>query len=48
MPKKSDTKRSPRRSSRQTGRNNKAQQGRQKASESQTPRREEHRMDMEE
>jgi hypothetical protein len=48
MPKKSDTKRSPRRSTSRTERNNKAQQGRQKASESQAPRREEHQMDMEE
>jgi hypothetical protein len=48
MPKKSDTKRSPRRSSGKTDRNNKAQQGRQKASESQTLRRKEHPMDMEE
>jgi hypothetical protein len=48
MPKKSDTKRSPRRSTNQTDRNNKAQQGRQKASEPQAPRREEHQMDMEE
>jgi hypothetical protein len=48
MPKKAETKRSPRRSTRQTGRSTKAEQGRRKQSESQTPRREEHHMDMEE
>jgi hypothetical protein len=48
MPKKADTKRSPRRSSGRTDRSNKAQQGRQKASEAKTPRRTEHPMDMEE
>jgi hypothetical protein len=48
MPKKSETKRTPRRSSRQAERSNKTQQGRQKASESQAPRREEHHMNMEE
>jgi hypothetical protein len=48
MPKKSETKRTPRRSSRPAVRGNKTHQGRQKASESQAPRREEHRMDMEE